>query len=249
MFFKREKNPNVPVAVILEKYDTNPVNHNVASSYDNELHTPKVLTKYLNQEIKFLESILEANKGLLTEESTLSKEVAASLRFAEYDLERVTNNFNAVQTKFKKAKKDENLKSEQNATKIALTKCQNRLKIMEKLNHILHEIKEDQLDKNICAQLKSNIKTLKNIIDEISHLTKKANVIYQKYSDLWGENEEQIEKKLESSKQSIEKKDIKKFEVIISTLEGLYHKLPQQYQFLDEFLDSVSSVSAQIRPN
>ncbi|AUH73800.1 hypothetical protein [Legionella sainthelensi] len=249
MFFKREKNPYVPVAVILEKYDTNPVNHNVASSYDNELHTPNVLTKYLNQEIKFLESILEANKGLLTEESTLSKEVATSLRFAEYDLERVTNNFNAVQTKFKKAKKDENLKSEQNATKIALAKCQNRWKRMENLNNILHEIKEEQLDKNICAQLKSNIKTLKNIIDKISHLTKKANVIYEKYRDLWGENKENIEKKLESSKLSIEKKDIKKFEVIISTLEDLYHKLPQQYQFLDEFLDSVSSVSAQIRPN
>lgn len=56
--------------------------------------------------------------------------------------------------------------------------------------------------------IKIKHKNSKNIIDKISHLTKKANVIYEKYRDLWGENKENIEK-LESSKLSIEKKTLK----------------------------------------
>lgn len=249
MFFKREKNSAISLLVILEKYDTNPVNHNIASSYDDELHTPGVLTQYLNQEIKFLDSILETNKGILTNSSQLYKEIATSLQFAEYDLENATNKFNEIQKKFKQADNDENLKSEFIASKNAVEKCQSRFKRMERLNNILQEIKKEELDKNICKTLKGNIKELKNIIDDISHLTKKATVIYQKYKNLWGKNREEIEKSLESSKHCIDKKEIEKFHKIISALEDLYHKLPQQYEFLDEFLNSMTCLSTPIRPN
>ncbi|WP_454783278.1 hypothetical protein [Legionella sp. WA2022007384] len=249
MFFKSEKKLTAPFKVILAKYDTNPVNCNIASSYDDELHTPNVLTKYLHQEIKFLQSILEANKGMLTKESPCYKEVVDSLRFAEYDLERVSNNCNVIKSKLKKDKKNENLNSELKASKKALEKCKSRFYRMEACNNLLNSIKEGELDKTICKTLKTNITYIKNIINEINYLTKKADVIYQKYREFWGENNEDFEKKLASSKHFIEKKDLEKFDKIVIALETLFHTLPKQYQFLDEFLENCEKISARMHPH
>lgn len=88
MFFKREKYTPISFIAILEKYDNNPAHQNITSSYDEELHTPAVLTKYLSRDIKFLVAILEANKGHLAKDDELYKNITDALRFAEYDLER-----------------------------------------------------------------------------------------------------------------------------------------------------------------
>lgn len=248
MFFKSEKKLAAPFKVILAKYDTNPVNCNITSSYDDELHTPNVLTKYLNQEIKILQSILDANKGRLAKESPLYKEVVDSLRFAEYDLERASNNCNELKSKLKKDKKNENLNSELMASKKALEKCKSRFNRMEACNNILNSIQDAELDKNICKALKTNITYIKNIINEINYLSKKADEIYQKYREFWGENNEDFEKKLASSKHCIEKKELEKFDKIVKKLEALLHALPKQYQFLDEFLENYEKASAQIHP-
>ncbi|HHL3493350.1 TPA: hypothetical protein ACQ53F_002198 [Legionella pneumophila] len=242
MFFKREKNTSISFIAILEKYDNNPVNQNIASSYDEELHTPAVLTKYLIRDIKFLEAILEANKGHLSKNSGLYKNITDALRFAEYDLERAQNNWNSIHSKRKKTKNknDINLESEWNAANDALKKCQTHFDRMESFKNWLDETEEESLDKDTCKLLKSNIKTLQNLADEITNLTKKANLIYQKYNDFWGENQENIEEKLDSKGQKIDKKEIEKFEKITSSLVKLYHSLPAQHQFLDDFLQSVS---------
>ncbi|HHU0082382.1 TPA: hypothetical protein ACT9NI_001841, partial [Legionella pneumophila] len=55
----------------------------------------------------------------------------------------------------------------------------------------------------------------------------------------WGENQENIEEKLDSKGQKIDKKEIEKFEKITSSLVKLYHSLPAQHQFLDNFLQTV----------
>ncbi|HEL9667112.1 TPA: Dot/Icm T4SS effector Lem16, partial [Legionella pneumophila] len=133
MFFKREKNTPISFIAILEKYDINPVNLNIASSYDEELHTPAVLTKYLGRDIKFLVAILEANKGHLAKDGELYKNITDALRFAEYDLERAKNNLNSVHSKRKKIKNknDMNIESEWNAANHALKKCQTHFDRME----------------------------------------------------------------------------------------------------------------------
>lgn len=110
---------------------------------------------------------------------------------------------------------------------------------MESFKNWLDETEEEYWDKDTCKLLKSNIKTLQNLADEITHLTKKANLIYQKYKDFWGENQENIEEKLDSKGQKIDKKEIEKFEKITSSLVKLYHSLPAQHQFLDNFLQTV----------
>ncbi|HAU0160521.1 TPA: hypothetical protein JBE91_14640, partial [Legionella pneumophila] len=58
------------------------------------------------------------------------------------------------------------------------------------------------------------------------------------YKDFWGENQENIEEKLDSKVQKIDKKEIEKFEKITSSLVKLYHSLPVQHQFLDDFLQN-----------
>lgn len=125
---------------------------------------------------------------------------------------------------------------EWNAANDALKKCQTHFDRMESFKNWLDETEEGYLDKNRCKHLKSNIKILQNLADEIVNLTKKANLIYQKYKDFWGENQENIEEKLDSKGQKIDKKEIEKFEKITSSLLKLYHSLPAQHQFLDEFL-------------
>ncbi|MFO2736050.1 hypothetical protein SC622_13735, partial [Legionella pneumophila serogroup 1] len=52
LFFRQLYRIHVFIA-ILEKYDNNPVHQNITSWYDEELHIPAVLTKYLNRDIKF----------------------------------------------------------------------------------------------------------------------------------------------------------------------------------------------------
>ncbi|CZG05956.1 TPA: hypothetical protein ACT9LS_002170 [Legionella pneumophila] len=241
MFFKREKYTPIFFIAVLEKYDNNPAHQNITSSYDEELHTPAVLTKYLSRDIKFLVAILEANKSHLPKDGELYKDIAEALRFAKYDLERAQNNLNGIHSKRKKAKnkKDINLESEWNAANDALQKCQTHFDRMESFKNWLDETEEEYLDKDTCKLLKSNIKTLQNLADKITHLTKKANLIYQKYKDFWGENQENIEEKLDSKVQKIDKKEIEKFEKITSSLVKLYHSLPVQHQFLDNFLQTV----------
>lgn len=131
-----------------------------------------------------------------------------------------------------------NIESEWNAANDALQKCQTYFDRMESFKNWLDETEEEYLDKDTCKLLKSNIKTLQNLADKITHLTKKANLIYQKYKDFWGENQENIEEKLDSKVQKIDKKEIEKFEKITSSLVKLYHSLPVQHQFLDDFLQN-----------
>lgn len=104
MFFKREKYTPIFFIAVLEKYDNNPAHQNITSSYDEELHTPAVLTKYLSRDIKFLVAILEANKSHLPKDGELYKDIAEALRFAKYDLERAQNNLNGIHSKRKKPK-------------------------------------------------------------------------------------------------------------------------------------------------
>lgn len=175
MFFKREKYTATSFIAILEKYDNNPVNQNIASSYDEELHTPAVLTKYLSRDIKFLVAILEANKGHFAKDGELYKNITDALRFAEYDLERAQNNLNSLYSKRKKTKNknDINLESEWNAANDALKQCQTHFHRMQSFKNWLDETEEEYLDKDICKHLKSNIKILQNLADEIANLTKK----------------------------------------------------------------------------
>jgi hypothetical protein len=247
MFLKPDKHIHLSPNEILKKYNRNenPFTENITSRYDNEPHSPLVLAKYLNRDGQFLEAILEANKGKLKEDSPIYKEVTLSLRLAENDLERARKNFAASQAKLKnlKVKKDVNIESEFRVAEKALTKCNEHYERMQSFKTYLDEMEKDSLKDT--WQLKENIKSLKNQVNELTDLANKGDVIHKKYLHLWGENEENIERKLEAKEQKIDKKEIAQYEKMVSRLAEICKNLPQQHEFLDKHLeDSLKSHQA-----
>jgi hypothetical protein len=238
--FKRDKNIHLSPGEILQKHDRteNPFIANIDSNYDKELYSPLVLAQFLKRDARFLEAILQANKGKLTEESPLYKEITSSLEMAKYDFNSAKKNLTASKAKQKnlKAKKDVNIEAELKVAERALPECQENYARMHSLKTYLDEIEKDSLPKDTCKHLEGIIKSLGNQSAELTDLARKGDLINKKYRHLWGENKENMERKLEAKEQKIDNKEIVQYEKMIARLDKLLKTLPERHEFLDEHL-------------